>query len=383
MPALDFVDEELAALEARGRRRGVRVVQARRGVEVMVDGRWVVSFCSNDYLGLSMAPAVVAAARAAVERGGVGAGASRLVTGTSADIVALERELAAFHGTPAALVFGSAYAANTGVIPALVGRGDAVFSDSLDHASLVDGCRLARAEVRVWPHRDVDALARMLGEGRWRRRLIVSESVFSMDGDRAPLDALVQVARAHQAILMVDDAHAVGVAGRGGRGHGVEAGADVVVGAMGKAFGTTGGYVIGGEGLVELVWNRARSLVFSTAPSAPVVAASRAALALVAGGDGEVRRQRLMATVRRVRRGLAAAGLGVDVAAEAPIVPLLVGDDRRAVAWSERLLEEGLLVAPIRPPTVPDGSARLRVTVSALHTDEQIERLIGALVATR
>lgn len=380
MTALDFVDEELAALEARGRRRGVRVVEARRGVEVMVDGRWVISFCSNDYLGLSMAPEVIAAARAAVEREGVGAGASRLITGTSEDIVALERELAAFHGAPAALVFGSAYAANTGVIPAVVGRGDVVFSDALDHASIVDGCRLSRAEVRVWPHGDVEALARMLGDGAWRRRLIVSESVFSMDGDRAPLEALARLARAHDAMLMIDDAHAVGIAGRDGRGYGVAAGADLVVGAMGKAFGTAGGYLLGSEALVQLVWNRARSLVFSTAPAVPVVAASRAALALLAGEEGAARR-RLAVVVRRVRRALFEAGIAVDADGESPIIPVIAGEDRRAVAWSEALLARGVLVQAIRPPTVPEGTARLRVTLSALHTDEQVESLLVGLRA--
>ena len=381
MSVLDFADEELAALEARGRRRGVRVVQARRGVEVMLDGQWYVSFSSNDYLGLAMEPSVIEAARRAVEVHGVGAGASRLITGTGGDVVELERELAEFHGAPAALVFGSAYAANIGTIPALVGRGDVVFSDELNHASIVDGCRLSRAEVRVWPHGDVDALTRMLGAGRWRRRLIVSESVFSMDGDRAPLERLREVARAADAMFMVDDAHAVGVGGREGRGYGVACGADVVVGAMGKAFGTAGGYVLAEERVVELLWNRARALVFSTAAAVPVVAASRTALAMLASPDGAARRARLHDVARRVRRGLRALGHDVDECATEPIIPFVVGDDRRAVAWTEALLTRGLLVQAIRPPTVPEGTARLRIAVSALHSDADVDALIAAIAA--
>ncbi len=276
MAVLDFVDGELSALEALGRRRGVRVVGGRRGTEILLDGRWVVSFSSNDYLGLSTAPEVLAAAMAALAVHGLGAGASRLITGTTDEVVALERELAAFHRAPAALVFGSGYAANTGIIPSLVGRGDAVFSDALNHASIIDGCRLARAEVQIWPHGDVAALERMLERGPWRRRLIVTESVFSMDGDLAPLAELARIARAHEAILMVDEAHAVGIAGPSGRGHGLESGADLVIGTMGKAFGTAGAYVAGPMKMIHYLWNRARSLVFSTAQPAAVVAASRA-----------------------------------------------------------------------------------------------------------
>lgn len=251
MSTLDFVDEELAALELRGRRRGVRVVDGRRGAAIALDGRWVVNFSSNDYLGLADDPALVAAATAAMAVHGVGAGASRLITGTSDEVVALEQELARFHGAPSALVFGSGYAANTGVIPALVGRGDEVFSDERNHASIIDGCRLTRAEVRVWRHGDVADLGRLLAAARGRRRLVVTESVFSMDGDRAPLAELRRLADLHGAMMLVDDAHAVGVSGPDGRGYGVSAGAELVIGTFGKAFGTAGADVLGSERITQ------------------------------------------------------------------------------------------------------------------------------------
>ena len=378
MSVLDFVDDELAALEARGRRRGVRVVAGRRGAEILLDGRWVVNFSSNDYLGLATSPVVQRAAAAVLDAHGVGAGASRLISGTSDEVVALERELAAFHGAPAALLFGSGYAANTGVIPALVGRGDVVFSDELNHASIIDGCRLSRADVRVWRHGDVGDLERALGSGTWRRRLVVTESVFSMDGDVAPLAALSALARAHDAIVMVDDAHAVGVLGPGGRGFGVGAGADLVVGTLGKAFGAAGAYILASLNVVQYMWNAARTLVFSTGLPTAAVAAARAAVRTTAAeGDGP--RRVLGRHVRHVRGALAGMGLVVDAGSEVPIIPIVVGDDRDAVACTTALLEEGLLVQAIRPPTVPEGTARLRLTLSAAHTDAQVEQLLGAL----
>ena len=379
MAVLDFVDDELAALEARGRRRGVRIVEARRGPVVLVDGRWVVSFSSNDYLGLADAPELVAAAHAALTKQGLGAGASRLITGTSNDVAALERELAAFHGVPAALVFGSGYAANTGVIPALVGRGDAIFSDELNHASIIDGARLSRAEIHVWKHRDVEQLERMLDSGRWRRRLIVTESVFSMDGDLAGLLELRRLAREHSAMLMVDDAHAVGIAGEGGRGYGVEVGADLVIGTLGKAFGTAGAYVLSLMNMSQYLWNRCRPLVFSTAQPPAIAAASRAALTLIAGREGAELRAGLDRNIRGVRDILVRLGVRVEPRASSPIIPVIVGDDRGAVACSDFLLERGLLVQAIRPPTVPEGTSRLRIAVSARHSAAHLELLADAL----
>ena len=380
MTVLDFVDAELAALEARGRLRGARIVEARRGPDILVDGRWVVSFSSNDYLGLADAPELVAAAHAALTTQGVGAGASRLITGTSDEVAALERELAAFHGMPAALVFGSGYAANTGVIPALVGRGDAIFSDELNHASIIDGARLSRAEIHVWKHRDVDQLERMLDGGRWRRRLIVSESVFSMDGDLARLVELRRLAREHAAILMVDDAHAVGIAGEGGRGYGVEVEADLVIGTLGKAFGTAGAYVLSSLNISQYLWNRCRSLVFSTAQPPAIAAASRAALALIASPEGAALRAALDRNIRSVRELLVRLGARIDPRATSPIIPVIVGDDRAAVACSDFLLDRGLLVQAIRPPTVPEGTSRLRIAVSANHSAAHLEALTNGLV---
>jgi len=374
--ALDFVDDELAALEALGRRRGRRVIGARAGAELVVDGRRVISFSSNDYLGLAADARLAAAATAAMDGRGVGAGASRLITGNLDGAAALEGELARFHGAGSACLFNTGYAANTGTVPVLVSAGDVVFSDELNHASLIDGCRLSRARVVVYRHGDVGDLRAKLGREQGRRRLVITESVFSMDGDVAPLADLREAASAAAAMLMVDDAHAVGCMGGGGRGLGWAARADVVVGTLGKAFGSAGAYVLGPAGLADLLWNRARPLVFSTGLPVPALAASRAALEIVASAEGDQRRRRLdrhMATVGRV--------LGRSVSS--PIVPLLVGDDRRAMECTAWLLEHGFLVQGIRPPTVPVGTARLRLSLSAAHDEDQVEgvlRRVGELI---
>ena len=372
MSALDFVDDELASLEALGRRRGRRVIGARDGLELMVDGRPLVSFSSNDYLGLATDARLAEAASAAARERGVGAAASRLITGNLDLAGWLEDELAAFHGAPSACLFNTGYAANTGTVPVLVGPGDVVFADELNHASLIDGCRLSRARVVVYRHADVDDLARKLAGEAGRRRLVVSESVFSMDGDLAPLVALREVSRAVGAMLMIDDAHAVGALGEGGRGFGWAAGADVVVGTLGKAFGAGGAYVLGPARFADLLWNRARPLVFSTGLPAPVLAAARAGLALVRSADGEQLR-------RALGHRMAAVSDALGVPVVSPIVPLLVGDERRAMECTEVLIERGFLVQGIRPPTVPVGTSRLRLSLSAAHSMEAIEGVLAGV----
>jgi 8-amino-7-oxononanoate synthase len=307
--------------------------------------------------------------RAGVE-GGVGASASRLVSGNFELAEVLEQELAGFHGAPAACLFNSGYAANTGTLPVLAGPGDVIFSDELNHASIIDGCRLSRAEVVVYRHADLDDLSNKLAEHRSRRRVVVTESVFSMDGDLAPLGSLRSLANEYSAILVVDDAHAVGCLGTDGTGLGFAAGADVVIGTLGKAFGVSGAYVLGPAGLRELLWNRARSLVFSTGLTVPVLAAALASVNLARGAEGVARRSRLgqhMAYTAKV--------LGRSV--QSPIIPFLVGDDRRVMEFTEWLADRGFFVQGIRPPTVPEGTARLRLTLSSVHSEGQLSGLLG------
>jgi 8-amino-7-oxononanoate synthase len=362
---LSFLDDVLSELDAAGRRRSPRVIAQRAGAHVWVGGTKLVNVSSNDYLGLSTHPALADAAAAAIVEHGVGAGASRLITGNHALCEELEHSLAAFHGAPAARLFNSGYAANTGVIPVLVEKDDIVFSDELNHASIIDGCRLSRARVIVYKHNDCGHLADLLARHPARRRLVVTESLFSMDGDLAPLGDLRALTEAAGAILMVDDAHAVGSAGDG-RGHGWDVGADLVVGTLGKAFGSAGAYVLGSKALVDVLWNRARTLVFSTGLPVPALAASLAAVRLVSSAEGADLRARLEKS-RQVFGG------------SSYIVPLIIGDDRRAMAAMGRMAESGFLVQAIRPPTVPEGTARLRLSLSAALTNEDVSRVAAAV----
>ena len=319
----------------------------------------------------------------AVQQYGVGAGGSRLIAGNSPEHAALETELAAYFDAENALTFSSGYSANVGIIPALVGRGDAIFADALNHASLIDGCRLSRAALHVFPHGDVDALDARLraDEGRFRRRLIVVDAVFSMDGALFPLDALSGVAERHGAWTYVDDAHGTGVLGREGRGSpehwGVEGRIDVVMGTLGKALGTAGAFVAGSGALREWLLNRARSFVFTTGLPPALAAASLAALRIAV--EEPWRRERLRANARRLREGLAALGHPAPGEPDGHIVPVLVGDAEAAMRAGRRLLDRGFLAGAVRPPTVPPGTSRLRLTLSAAHTSEQIDGLLAAL----
>ncbi len=343
----------------------------------MLDGAEVVSFSSNDYLGFAAHPALRAAMVAAVESAGVGAGASRLIIGNSTLHEELERCLATLHGQPAARLFNSGFAANTGLIPVLAGPDDVVFSDALNHASIIDGCRLSRATVRVFEHRNYNELNELVCVAKGaRRRLIVSESLFSMDGDLADLVQLREISSEHDAVLVVDDAHGTGVYGESGCGLASRAGADIVVGTLGKALGCHGAWVSGPVALAELLWTRARSLVFSTGLPPSVAAAGIAATRLVSGPDGDRARALLWEAVDALVGGLTALGLA---AGRSPIVPLLVGGDREVMEWTRWLLERGLFVQGIRPPTVPEGTARLRIALSASHSAEDVGRLLDAI----
>lgn len=368
------IEERLEELERLGRGRRLRLVSGPQGATVLLGGRPVLLLCSNNYLGLANHPRVREAAADAAMRWGVGAGASRLVSGTMTIHGRLEERLAAFKGSQACLLFGSGYLANMGVIGALAGRGDTVFSDELNHASIVDGCRLSRAEVVVYRHGDAEHLDWSLRrQGGREGRLIVTESVFSMDGDLAPLPEIAELAGVHGARLVVDEAHATGNLGPGGRGAVAEAGledeVDVVIGTLGKALGSYGAYACASQEMVRYLINTARSLIFSTAPPPPAVAGALAALDLLQERPHRV--QRLRSNARVLRRGLAAEGFPVaDL--EMPIVPLIVGEERAAMRLCQEAIEHGVFAQAIRPPTVAAGTSRLRLTAMASHTASEL-----------
>ncbi|HEV3284462.1 MAG TPA: 8-amino-7-oxononanoate synthase [Solirubrobacteraceae bacterium] len=376
------IEARLAELERLGLGRRLRLLHGPQGPTVLLEGRPVMLLCSNNYLGLADHPRVREAAADGAMRWGVGAGASRLVSGTMTIHRRLEEQLGAFHGSPACLLFGSGYLANIGVIGALAGRGDTVFSDELNHASIVDGCRLSRAEVVVYRHCDVEHLhwclyhhGRRDGRGR---RLIVTDSVFSMDGDLAPLQELVELAGASGARLVVDEAHAIGSLGPGGRGALAQAGldgeVDAIVGTLGKSLGSYGAYVCASEEVVRYLINTARSLIFSTAPPPPAVAGALAALELLEGRPHRV--ERLRANARTLRRALAEEGFPVPEA-EMHIVPLIVGEERATMSLCQLALERGVFAQGIRPPTVPPGTSRLRLAAMASHTASELRHAAG------
>jgi 8-amino-7-oxononanoate synthase len=376
------IERRLEELEQLGLSRRLRLVSGPQGPTVLLDGKPVLLLCSNNYLGLADHPRVREAAADAAMRWGVGAGSSRLVSGTMTIHRRLEERLAEFKGSEACLLFGSGYLANIGVIGALAGRGDVVFSDELNHASIIDGCRLSRAEVVVYRHRDVEHLDWSLRKHGRRdasaRRLIVTDSVFSMDGDVAPLEALAELAQFHGARIVVDEAHAIGNLGPGGRGAVAEAGLegeiDVVVGTLGKALGSYGAYACTSAAVVRYLINTARSLIFSTAPSPPAVAGALAALELLQERPHRV--QRLRSNARALRRALAAEGFPV-ADSEMHIVPLIVGDERAAMRMCQEAIVQGAFAQAIRAPTVAMGAARLRLTAMASHTASELELAAG------
>ncbi len=376
--------DELAAVRTAGLWRELRRIEGPVDTWVTVDGVRALALCSNNYLGLANHPALAAAAARAAAAYGVGAGASRLISGSLAIHRDLEARLARFKHTAAALLFPTGYHANVGTITTLVRRGDAVFSDRLNHASIIDGCRLSGAEVHVYPHADPAALDAELARSTARRRLVVTDSVFSMDGDHAPLGEICRVAAARGAMVMVDEAHATGVEGPTGAGLvealGLGDAVSVQMGTLGKALGAAGAFVAGSRALVDLLVNRARSFIYTTAPSPPVIAAVDAALDIVAREPE--RRTRLAAISATLRARLAALGFEIPLG-EGPIIPVMAGTSERALAWSRDLLERGVFVQAIRPPTVPDGTARLRVTLMATHTDDDLEHAIAAFAALR
>jgi 8-amino-7-oxononanoate synthase len=379
-PLYAALARDLAELERGGLARRRRVLETPQGARVTVDGREYVAFCSNDYLGLAAHPDVVEAARAGAARYGVGAGASHLILGHSRPHHELEERLAAFVEQPRALLFSSGYLANIGVVTALTGRGDAVFADRLNHASLNDAALLARAEFRRYPHLDLGALERLLSASRARRKLIVTDAVFSMDGDIAPVPELIALAERHDAWLLVDDAHGFGVIGREGRGTLAHFGARsprvITMATLGKAAGVTGAFVAGEAEVVESLVQRARTYVYTTAAPPLLAVALAASLDLV--HREEWRRERIRALITRLRERLTAARWRL-LPSHTAIQPLVIGANDEAMAVSERLARAGMLVPAIRPPTVPAGTARLRISLSAAHELHEVERLADAL----
>jgi 8-amino-7-oxononanoate synthase len=383
----DLFAEQLKALRAASLDRHLHEIGSSQGPEIEIAGRRFVNFSSNDYLGLANDSRLRKPAIAAIDEFGVGAGASRLISGTQSPHVRLERALAKWKGTEAALCFSSGYAAALGTIPALVTKNDVVLLDKLCHASLIDGAKLSGAILRVFPHNNLRKLESLL---EWARRehpgkrvLIVTESVFSMDGDRAPLRELVELKKRFDALLMLDEAHAVGVIGANGRGLAAEENVsddvDVQMGTLSKALGASGGYICGSRDLIEWLINRARSFIYSTAPPPAVAAAALAAVNFLSSSEGEKRRLLLWKRIKLLCDLLPVNAMNKRIDAGSAIFPWIVGDDQAALDLATALKGEGFLVPAIRYPTVAKGSARLRITVTAAHREDQIRALCEAI----
>jgi 8-amino-7-oxononanoate synthase len=385
LPAFDDINQKLAQRQRDGLYRHRRVAESATGREITMGGKRLLNFCSNDYLGLANDSRVCAAFVQGAEKWGVGSGASHLVSGHTAAHHALEEALAEFTGRPRCLLFSSGYAANLGTVAALLGKTDHVFEDRLNHASLLDGGLLSGAHFRRFKHRDYDDLDADLAKYAEvdTRKLVISDGTFSMDGTVCDVTALATVACKHGAWLMIDEAHSLGVLGREGRGridpqqHGIDT-VQIQIGTLGKAFGTHGGFVTGSDDLIETLIQQSRTYIYTTALPAAVAVATLASLQIAR--DEEWRREKLQTLVQRFRSGAQQLALELQDSAT-PIQPVILGDEQRALDVSARLEEQGLLVTAIRPPTVPKGTARLRITFSALHTEADVDRLLAALEA--
>ncbi|HWH80264.1 MAG TPA: 8-amino-7-oxononanoate synthase [Candidatus Binatus sp.] len=375
-----FINAELQKLKDAGLYRSLRRVEGDQDATLMLDGREVINFSSNNYLGIANHPALAEAAKAAIDCYGCGSGASRLISGNMTLHEELEAKLAKFKGCEAALVFNSGFQANSGILATLVGDGDVIFSDALNHASIIDGCRLSRAQTRVYPHCDLDSLETQLKKAAsGARKLIVTESIFSMDGDESPLVGIVELAEKYGAMVMVDEAHGTGIFGPNGAGVVAKLGLTervaIQMGTLGKALGGFGAYVAGSSALRELLINRCRSFIFTTSLPPAVMAMAIAAIDLVV--DEPQRRESLRTNCQMLKSGL--IGLGFELTpSESAILPLIVGDATRCMEISGQLLEFGVFAQGIRPPTVPPGTSRLRITLMATHSEQQIERALAA-----
>ncbi len=376
--SFDFIQDELERLRSQGLYRNLRRVESEQGPTVVLDGREVLNFCSNNYLGLANHPALREAAKTAIDQYGCGSGASRLISGNMGLHEELEHKIAKLKRTEAALVFNSGFQANVGIIPILVDEGDAIFSDALNHASVIDGCRLSRAKTVVYPHSDSNSLERGLKEAPPKgRKLIVTETLFSMDGDEAPLVEIVDLAERYGAMVMVDEAHATGVCGPNGAGVVAKLGlgqrVHVQMGTLGKALGGFGAYVAGNRALRDLLINRCRSLIFTTSLPPTVLAMAIAAIDLLY--KEPQRRLALWHNIRALRDGLRRAGFSLSDS-QSQIQPLIIGDAQKCMTFSENLLRKGVFAQGIRPPTVPAGTSRLRITLMATHTHQHLHQAL-------
>jgi 8-amino-7-oxononanoate synthase len=379
----DFFEREIERLKRKDSYRWLRAMEGPPESRMRVDGREVIVLCSSNYLGLATHPRLKTAAIEATERLGVCSAASRLIAGNNELYGTLEERLARFKGREAALVYSTGYMANLGVISSVVGEGDVVYTDALSHASIIDGCRLSRATVRVFPHNDVGALEQLLkSDTTFRRRVIAVDGVYSMDGDLTPLPDLVKLAKDHAALLILDDAHGTGVLGERGGGTAEHFGlkdsdaVDIEIGTLGKALGSFGAYVVGSRSLREYLINRSRSFIFTCALTPPAIAAAIAALDVL--DEEPDHRQRLWENVRHFREGLHRLGLSTEPSVT-HILPVMIRDRQRTMGLSERLLELGVFCQGIRPPTVPAGTSRLRFTVTAAHSRDDLDRALEAI----
>ena len=378
---LQFLDDAMAQIRADGLYRSLRILSGEQRPHARFDGREVINLSSNNYLGLTTHHKLREAALRAVQELGVGSGSVRTIAGTMDLHMELERKIAAFKKTEASVVFQSGFAANAGTVAAILGKEDMILSDELNHASIIDGARLSRATIRVFPHKDVSALERLLQEtADVKRRLVITDGVFSMDGDIAPMREIAALARAHAAIMMVDDAHASGVLGRAGRGtvdhfdlHGQ---VDIQVGTLSKAIGVLGGYVCGSKTLIEYLYHRARPFLFSTSHPPAVAAACLAAFEVLETEPDRI--ERLWSNTTRFKAGLKRLGFDTGMS-ETPITPIIVGEADLAMRFSDRLFERGVFAQGIGYPTVAKGKARLRTIVTATHTEEELDRALSIL----
>ncbi len=377
-------DEELADLERRGLKRRLRDVAGTQGRKIILEGKEVLSFCSNNYLGLADDPRLREAAVECIQKEGVGSGASRLVCGNMEAHRELEETIARFKGAESCLTFSTGYMANAGIISSIFGRDDMIFCDRLNHASIIDGIILSQAKFKRYPHNDMEALEGMLRSTTgFRRRGIITDSVFSMDGDIAPLERIVELARKYDCLVMIDEAHALGVLGKNGRGaaehFGVEDKIDIQMGTLSKAAGSFGAYCCGSKELIDLLVNKARSFIYTTALPPAVAAASKKAVEIIR--DEPASREQLRFNADYFKKAVVALGFNT-LDSGTPIIPVVVGESAPAVEFSKRLLQEGIFVSAIRPPTVPAGTARLRLTVMATHTREDLDYTLGKLEVT-
>jgi 8-amino-7-oxononanoate synthase len=378
---MKYISDELKKIKKSGLYRELKVVGNAQDTHLEIKGKTFLSFCSNNYLGLANNPSVIKAVIDAVEEYGWGAGASRLVSGNMTLHETLENEISRFKGKEATLVFPTGYMANLGAISSLVSNGDLVICDKLNHASIIDGCRLSGADLRVYAHRDMEKLENILRKSsKYNRKLIVTDSVFSMDGDLAPLPDIVKIAGKYKAMVMVDEAHGTGVFGENGRGvvehFNLNREVDIIMGTLSKAIGSLGGYVTGDIDLINYLKNKARTFMYTTALPPAVCAASIAGIKLIKE-DPSIR-ESLWHNVHFIKDKLESLNFNV-ISSESPIIPILIGDAKRTVDISNFLYERGILISAIRPPTVPAGTSRLRITVMSTHSRNDLERLLAVL----